>query len=170
MSRYTGSGAVGHIGGAFAALLWLASCGGSYSSPTMPQPTPTPEAMPAPTPTPLPQPAPTPTPSPEPTPTPAPTPTPTATPAPAGVVTIEILGERGGMSFSPVTASLQAGQQVRWHNADSISHTATQDGGGFDTGLIRGGTTSAPITIGAAGTLRYHCEVHPSMQGALVTQ
>jgi plastocyanin len=66
-----------------------------------------------------------------------------------------------------LTASLRVGQQVRWHNADTETHTATQDGGGFDTGLIRPGATSAPITVTASGTLRYHCEVHPSMVGAL---
>jgi plastocyanin len=71
------------------------------------------------------------------------------------------------MSFAPATASLRVGQQVRWHNADTETHTATQDGGGFDTGLIRPGATSAPITVTNPGTLRYHCEIHLSMVGAL---
>jgi plastocyanin len=71
------------------------------------------------------------------------------------------------MSFAPATASLQVGQQVRWHNTDSIVHTATQNGGGFDTGLISPGATTAPITVSVPGTLNYHCEVHPSMVGAL---
>jgi plastocyanin len=84
---------------------------------------------------------------------------------------IQIIGERGNMSFAPDTASLQVGQQVRWHNADVITHTATQDGGGFDTGLIPPGGTTAPISVSAPGTLRYHCAIHPSMVGALnVTQ
>jgi plastocyanin len=73
----------------------------------------------------------------------------------------------GSMSFTPQTPSLQVGQQVRWHNAHSITHTATQDGGGFDTGFIAPGATSAPITVNAPGTLSYHCEIHPSMVGAL---
>jgi plastocyanin len=71
------------------------------------------------------------------------------------------------MSFTPASPSLQAGQQVRWHNADVITHTATQDGGGFDTGFISPGATSAPITVTAAGVVRYHCTIHPSMVGAL---
>jgi len=75
------------------------------------------------------------------------------------------------MSFVPATASVQAGQQVRWHNADVIAHTATQNGGGFDTGLLLPGATSAPVTFAAAGTLGYHCAVHPSMVATLsVTQ
>jgi plastocyanin len=71
------------------------------------------------------------------------------------------------MSFTPASPSLQAGQQVRWHNADVITHTATQDGGGFDTGFISPGATSAPITLTAASVIRYHCTIHPSMVGAL---
>jgi plastocyanin len=84
---------------------------------------------------------------------------------------IQILGEQGNMSFSPATASLSVGQQVRWHNADVITHTATQNGGGFDTGFLAPGTTSAAVTVTSGGRLRYHCSVHPSMVGALdVTQ
>jgi len=49
-----------------------------------------------------------------------------------------------------------------------MAHTATQDGGGFDTGLIAPGNTSAPVTVGGTlGTIGYHCELHPSMVGSL---
>ena len=87
------------------------------------------------------------------------------------MLTIEINGMLGGNSYSPNPASVQVGQQVRWHNGDGTVHTATQNGGGFDTGLISPGATSAPITITTAGALNYHCTVHPSMVGTLnVTQ
>jgi plastocyanin len=77
----------------------------------------------------------------------------------------------GNNSFAPNPANVQVGQQVRWHNADSVVHTATQNGGGFDTGLISPGATSAPITITTAGALSYRCTVHPTMVGTLnVTQ
>jgi plastocyanin len=143
------------------AAAWLVGCGGGYSSsPTTPYPSPTP--TPAPTPTP----DPSPTAAPGPSPTPVPTPTPSPTPAPS-VVTIEIVAINGNMSFRPATASVRVGQQVVWHNAHSDTHTATQDGGGFDTGFIRPGATSAPITVTVPGTLRYHCEIHPVMVGAL---
>jgi plastocyanin len=155
MSRHTLRTAV-LAASALAATLLVHACGG-YSSPTSPYPSPAPAATPTPAPTPVPETAPTPAP----TPAPAPTPTPSAT------VVIEILGENGNMSFAPAAASLQAGQQVRWHNADATVHTATQDGGGFDTGFLLPGSTSAPITLTAAGTLRYHCSVHPSMVGSL---
>jgi plastocyanin len=137
------------------ATLLVASCGGKYSSPVS-------SSTPPPAPVPTPTPAPTPTPTPAPGPTPAPTPVPT--PAP---VTITILGERGGMSFSPSTVSVSVGQQVRWHNSDSIAHTATQNGGAFDTGFISPGQTSAPITLSTPGAIGYHCAIHPSMTGTL---
>jgi plastocyanin len=77
----------------------------------------------------------------------------------------------GNNSYAPNPANVQAGQQVRWHNADGTAHTATQDGGGFDTGAISPGATSAPVTITTTGTLNYHCAFHPSMVGTLnVTQ
>jgi plastocyanin len=158
MTRHSRPHNVRLITGCLAALL-LFGCGGS-SSPT----TPTPGPQPSPTP------APAPKPTPDPTPLPAPTPTPAPAPGPSAIV-IEIIGEEGNMSFAPATASVQVGQQVRWHNADTITHTATQDGGGFDTGLVPPGGTSAPITATTAGTLRYHCAIHPSMVGTLdVTQ
>ena len=63
---------------------------------------------------------------------------------------------------------MQVGQQIRWHNADSITHTATQKGGGgFDTGLIPAGGTSGPITLSAPGTIDYLCTIHPTMVGTL---
>jgi len=152
--------AAGFAAAGLAALL-LNACGAGYtSSPSNPYPSPQPSATPAPTP------SPDPTSAPEPSPTPSPTPSASPTPGPSAVV-IEILGMNGNMSFAPAAATLKAGQQVRWHNADGIVHTATQDGGGFATGFISPGATSAPVTIAAPGTIRYHCEVHPTMVGAL---
>ena len=137
MTRQTRSGRAGLIAGCLTAL-FLNGCGANSYQPT----TPPPVAQPSPTPTPIPTPAPS-------------------------VVVIEVVAINGNMSFVPATANLQVGQQVRWHNAHSVSHTATQDGGGFDTGLISPGATSAPITVSTPGTLSYHCEIHPSMVGAL---
>jgi plastocyanin len=58
-------------------------------------------------------------------------------------------------------------RQRRCLTAGLITHTATQDGGGFDTGLVPPGGTSAPITVSTPGTLSYHCAIHPGMVGAL---
>jgi plastocyanin len=73
------------------------------------------------------------------------------------------------MSFSPDAATVQVGQAVVWHNADSIAHTAT--GTDFDTGTIGPGQDSGPVTLSTDGSRPYHCTIHPSMTGTLtVTQ
>jgi len=102
-----------------------------------------------------------------PTPSPTPTPAPEPTPGTADVV-ITIAGENGDMSFSPADAAVKVGQTVAWHNNDTQTHTATQDTtGGFDTGDIAAGATSAPIQMTTAGSFPYHCKLHPSMVGKL---
>ena len=87
-------------------------------------------------------------------------------------VIITINSQAGSMSYSPNPANVKVGQKVAWRNADTIAHTATQTGsGGFDTGTVAAGATSAPLTISTAGSLPYFCQIHPSMVGTLnVTQ
>jgi plastocyanin len=85
----------------------------------------------------------------------------------AADVVISILGDQGGMSFSPATATLRVGQTVAWRNTDTDLHTATQNSGGFNTGNITRGATSAPIAMTAAGAFPYHCSLHPGMVGSL---
>jgi plastocyanin len=97
-------------------------------------------------------------------------PTPMATPTPSGPaadVVITIGGIAGDMSFSPNPATVKVGQTVAWRNSGGTTHTATQDGGAFDTSSIANGATSAPIAMNAVGTLGYHCTFHPSMVGTL---
>ena len=102
-------------------------------------------------------------------PNPVPTPTPSGGGSGSADVTITINGMLGASSFSPNPAAVKVGQTVAWHNADSIAHNPT--GTGFNTGAIGGGATSAPITFSTAGTIDYHCGIHPTMVGTLnVTQ
>jgi plastocyanin len=91
---------------------------------------------------------------------------------PSSCITVNIVANNFGMSFSPANASLTAGQCVKWHNAHSQTHTATSDGGSpctFDTGNISPGATSAAVAISCtAGQVpTYHCKIHPSMTGSL---
>lgn len=103
-----------------------------------------------------------------PSPAPAPAPAPPATPAAGGAdVIITIVGMNGGLSYSPSPVTVTAGQKVAWKNADNLPHTATADGGAFNTGTIAPGATSSPITMPADGSFPYHCVIHPSMTGTL---
>ena len=88
----------------------------------------------------------------------------------AADVTISIVAENGNMSFSPNPATVNVGQRVAWRNTAGALHTATQNGSGFDTGTLNSGATSAAITMSAAGTLDYHCSLHPAMVGTLTVR
>jgi len=49
-----------------------------------------------------------------------------------------------------------------------MTHTATADNGSVpDAGDINQGASSSPQEFAAAGTVKYHCEIHPSMHGAV---
>jgi plastocyanin len=85
-------------------------------------------------------------------------------------VTINIQANNGAQSYAPNPATARVGQTVAWRNADTITHTATQDGGSFQTGNIAGGATSTPIMMSSAGTFTYHCTIHPGMVGTLTVQ
>ena len=98
---------------------------------------------------------------------PSPTPTPGPTPGGTATLTITITGEDGAQSFSPNPGTVKVGDTVAFFNADTIVHTATADGGAFNTGNIAPGATSAPITMTAAGNFGYHCSIHPDMVGSL---
>jgi plastocyanin len=87
-----------------------------------------------------------------------------------GDVIITIVAENGSMSFSPNPATVSQGQRVSWRNAAGTVHTATQNGGAFDTGDIGGGSTSSAITMSTTGSFGYHCSLHPAMVGTLNVQ
>jgi plastocyanin len=103
---------------------------------------------------------------------PSATPPPPASSPATAALTISIVGMNGSNSYSPSPATVKVGQAVAWHNADALAHTATADGGAFDTGNIAPGATSNPITMNAAGSFPYHCTIHGfTMTGTLtVTQ
>jgi len=96
---------------------------------------------------------------------------PTTMPSPSAApadVTITIAGIAGSMSYDPNPAVVRVGQTVAWRNADSLPHTSSQTGsGGFETGTIAVGATSAPIRMTAAGNLDYFCRIHPAMVAVL---
>ena len=143
------------------ASLALSNCGESSNPPTA---VPSPVVVASPTPSPLPSPSPEPSATPEPSPTPKPHPT--STPPPTDDMIITSLGDAGGMSYSPASASAQVGQTVIWRNADSTVHTATANGGAFSTGFIDPGGQSS-ILLESSGNFNYHCSVHLGMVGSL---
>ena len=110
----------------------------------------------------------------------------------SGVTVVGILGDRGTSSFAPNPVSVRIGQKVQWRNQDGTVHRIVQDragddgnssgdpygGGGqggagtsgFDGGDTAPGGMSNAMTLNAAGTIRYHCAIHPGMVGSIVVQ
>lgn len=70
-------------------------------------------------------------------------------------------------AFVPVSLEVSVGTRVSWVNDDPAPHTVTADGGAFDSRqLDRGGTFS--FVLDRPGMFTYHCEIHPTMVGAVV--
>ena len=101
--------------------------------------------------------------------TPSPTPAP-VTGGPSSAITIpmgaEVLGNR---AFVPGNLEISVGTTVTWTNTDSVGHTSTSNGSGWDSGLIAPGRGFS-FTYQTAGTFPYHCTIHPGMVGTVVVR
>jgi plastocyanin len=71
------------------------------------------------------------------------------------------------LAFHPDHAQVKVGQQVVWHNDESIPHDVKADSGaGFASKTFgKGGTFS--WTAARPGTVKYECTLHPGMDGTL---
>lgn len=72
-------------------------------------------------------------------------------------------------SFLPQSLVIKAGMLVTWTNNDTVSHTVTADDGTMNSGSIQPGS-SFSHTFEKAGTVGYHCTIHPTMQGTISVQ
>ncbi|MBV9212281.1 MAG: cupredoxin domain-containing protein [Actinobacteria bacterium] len=71
--------------------------------------------------------------------------------------------------FMPANLTVRRGATITWANDDSADHTATADGGAFDTGNVRRGRRVS-IRLNRAGTFQYHCDFHPFMRAVVVVK
>jgi plastocyanin len=87
----------------------------------------------------------------------------TTTPAPNSAMTVDIHDH----AFDPAQLNVAPGTTVTFVNNDIEPHTATADNGLFDTGVLEPGY-SFDVFFDGVGTVTYHCELHPDMQGSIV--
>lgn len=74
-----------------------------------------------------------------------------------------------GPGFNPSSLTVAAGTTVMWGNNDNTQHTATADGGQWNSGLVNPGA-SFSVTLNTPGTYHYHCTIHSFMNGTIVVQ
>ncbi len=72
-------------------------------------------------------------------------------------------------SFDPAALTISKGTAVTWTNNDSVAHTATADGGAFDSGNLDQGK-SFSFTFNQSGTFAYHCAIHPYMKAQITVK
>ncbi|MHB8376969.1 MAG: cupredoxin domain-containing protein [Dehalococcoidia bacterium] len=99
-------------------------------------------------------------------------PAPTTASAPAGGATTVVKAVQGAgdpntaWKFVPAAVTVPVGATVTFTNTGSVQHTATADGGSFDTGAISAGA-SKTVSFSKAGTFAFHCSFHPWMKGTI---
>jgi plastocyanin len=71
-----------------------------------------------------------------------------------------------GNSFLPPQLNVRVGQKVSWNNEDQVAHTVTANGLTFGKSVPSGAVFNFAFV--KPGMFPYHCEIHPSMQGAVV--
>lgn len=74
------------------------------------------------------------------------------------------------LAFDPTPINIAAGTTVTWTNNDSVTHTVTSDSDSsesFDSGHLAPGATFTH-TFNNAGTISYHCTIHPFMHGQVI--
>jgi plastocyanin len=71
--------------------------------------------------------------------------------------------------FSPATLTVTVGTTVTWTNTGDAPHTVTSDDGAFDSGQLTNGQTFSQ-TFDQAGTIAYHCNVHPRMKATIIVK
>lgn len=82
---------------------------------------------------------------------------------------VQVIADAGnGGAYNPTPVKIKVGDSITWDWVDdSASHTVTADDNKFDSGLLqKGGNFTQKFT--SAGTVKYHCSVHPAMLGQVV--
>jgi plastocyanin len=89
----------------------------------------------------------------------------TASTAPSDDSTVTI----DDFAFGPGSMSVAAGTTVTWTNEDSAPHTVTADDDSWTSETLATGD-SFTHTFDAAGTVAYHCALHPRMTASVVVE
>ncbi|WP_205650527.1 plastocyanin/azurin family copper-binding protein [Actinoplanes solisilvae] len=84
-------------------------------------------------------------------------------PAPADLVNIQ------NFAFNPNTLTVPAKTAVTWKFDDSTDHTVVADDNSFASQPMGNGQTYSH-TFATAGTVAYHCSIHPFMKATVTVE
>jgi plastocyanin len=88
---------------------------------------------------------------------------------PSDLVSIRVVDNAGNMSFAPEVVTASVGQTIRFANLDDETHAIVSDTPGvFAVPQFEAGQQSASFSIHSAGTVAYHCTIHPGMVGSIL--
>ena len=71
--------------------------------------------------------------------------------------------------FTPMSLTVSVGTTVTWKFEDSTPHTVAADDNSFISSPMSKGQTYTH-TFATAGTVKYHCSIHPFMTGSIVVK
>ncbi|WP_130440741.1 cupredoxin domain-containing protein [Kribbella rubisoli] len=86
-------------------------------------------------------------------------------PAAGGGTMVEVKN----FAFMPANVTVPVGGKVTWKFDDSTAHTVTADDNSFSSSPMQGGQTFSH-TFTTAGTVKYHCSIHPEMIATIVVK
>lgn len=72
-------------------------------------------------------------------------------------------------AFSSASLEISVGDIVEFTNLDAVKHSAVEDNGVFDTGLLAKGE-SKQIAFSETGEFAYYCGPHPDMRASIIVK
>jgi plastocyanin len=90
---------------------------------------------------------------------------PSSSAAPGGGSMVEI----NNFMFTPMTLTVPVGATVTWKFDDTTQHTVTADDKSFSSAPMANGQTYTHA-FPTAGTVAYHCSIHPFMTASIIVK
>jgi plastocyanin len=75
--------------------------------------------------------------------------------------------EMKSLRFKPENVQVPVGQEIAWHNDESVPHDVKADSGASFSSKTFGKDGTFKWTPDKAGTVKYECTLHPGMEGEI---
>jgi plastocyanin len=75
--------------------------------------------------------------------------------------------EMKSLHFKPDNVQVAVGQEITWHNDESVPHDVKADSGASFSSETFGNDGTFRWTPDKAGTVKYECTLHPGMEGEI---